>query len=147
MKKNAAMLTNKGKPFGFSYIEVLVAVVIITISLVPAIDALTTGMKGVAISQELTVQHYHLLAKIEEVLAQPYNSLQSAATTAGSPTILTSYSDALATPDRRLVFLSNYDANNADADNDPFTGTDSNILWVRVEVENTAQFFESLISN
>ncbi len=129
---------------GLTYIEVLVATVIVSFCLAPAIDALSTGLRGAAVSQDLTVQHYRLLEKMEDVLAESYGSLKSAAEAAGSETVPSSYSDAVATPNRRLVFLSEYDADNADADNDPFTGKDANLLWVRVKIENMALSMESL---
>ena len=36
-----------------------------------------------------------------------------------------------------LVYLSLYDGDNADADDDPFTGTDADLLWIRVEIDGS----------
>ena len=43
-----------------------------------------------------------------------------------------------------MVLLSGYDGDNADADDDPFTGTDAGLLWVQVQVEATSHARETL---
>jgi len=132
----------RSRQAGFSYVEVLVATALVTLSLVPALEALQTGVLGSTTHESVAVIQQRLMAKMGEVLAQPFADLESAEfVAAGAPT---SYSDAPGTPDRRLVLLSRYDGNNADADNDPFTGTDDGLLWVRVEIENSSRALESL---
>ena len=131
---------------GFSYIEVLIATAIIAVSLVPMLKALQTSQAGSGIFVDTVETHYHLQAKLEEMLAEPMPLLEAAALDAGSETVLTSYSEPVSTDRRRLVYLSRYDGDNADADDDPFTGTDSGLLWVRVEIENTALSVESLVT-
>ena len=81
--------------------------------------------------------HFQITARLEQLLTEPFADLETAAIAAGGPTIETSYSDAPGPPGRLLVFLSHYDGDNADADNDPFTGTDPDLMWVRVEAEGT----------
>jgi hypothetical protein len=113
---------------------VLVAMVLIAIALVPATDALQVAMLGSGQHETTAVQHYRAYGRLEELMTEGF------ATTAPS-----SYSDALGTPNRRLVFLSPYDADNADADNDRFTtGVDPGIVWLRVEIEDSPIGFESL---
>ena len=64
-----------------------------------------------------------------------------------NPTVAsTVYSDAAGATNRRLVYLSRYDADNADGDNDFFTGMDAGLVWVRVELEGTTQAIEGLTS-
>ena len=127
---------------GFSYVEILVAVVLLAVALVPALEALQTAVLGAGIHETHAVRHHRLTAKLEEVLAAPFSALEAAeAAAAGGPT---SYSDALGSPERRVVLLSGYDGDNADADNDPFTGTDSGLLWVQVQVEATSHALETL---
>ncbi len=46
--------------------------------------------------------------------------------------------------DRRLVFISRYDGDNADTDDNPFTGTEADLLWLRVEIEGTASALQAL---
>ncbi len=130
---------------GYSYVEILIAAILITVSLGPAMDALRTATIGAEIYESYSEQHYRLLSRMEEVLAEPYGSLNVEAVAVGSPTTPTAYSDPVATPDRRLVYLAAYDIDNADADNEPFlTGTDPGVLWVRVEIEGTVLSLESL---
>ena len=135
---------------GFSYVEVLVATVLIAIALVPAMDALIPAVAGSGIHETYTEDHYQLTALFEEVLAEPLTNLDAAATAAGSETTATTYSDVFDYGDGRQisrnVFLSRYDGDNADSDDNPFTGIDEGLLWVRVEIANTALSMQSLIS-
>ena len=135
-----------GRQSGISYIEVLIAVALIAISLTPMMDAIRTATISASVHEDAAVQHLHLIAMLEDVLAEPFASLDAAATAAGSESVLTTYSDLAGSTNRRLVFLSLYDGDNADTDNNPFTGTDADLLWVRVEIEGTVQTIETLIS-
>jgi hypothetical protein len=87
-----------------------------------------------------------MLAKLEGVLAQPFSSLESVATEAGSASVPTRYSDLDGSVNRRLVYLSLYDGDNADSDDDPFTGVDAGLMWIRTEIEGTLMSVESLVS-
>lgn len=131
---------------GFSYIEVLVATVLVAMSLVPALEALQTGILGSRVYREVVEQHHHLQARLEKVLAEPMVALEAAALAAGSPIMLSSYSEPPGTDRRLLVYLSRYDGDNADSDDDPFTGTDAGLLWLRVEIENSPDSVETLVS-
>ncbi len=139
-----------GHMSGLSYIEVLIAVVLIVIALVPALDALIPGVAGTGIHESITEDHYRLTGKLEQVLAQSFDQLNSAAIVAASPTTPTTYSDDVNYADgrqiRRNVFIARYDGDNADADDDPFTGTDDGLLWVRVAIAGTGMRIESLVS-
>ena len=136
----------RGGQSGISYIEVLIAAALIAVTLVPMMDAVRTASVSAGVHEDAAVQNLHLVATMEDVLAEPFASLEAAATTAGSESTLTSYSDLAGSSNRRLVFLSLYDGDNADTDNDPFTGTDQGLMWVRVEVEGTSRAIETLIS-
>lgn len=139
-----------------TYIEVMIASVLIVTALLPAIDALYTGMRGAGVYESSSSQHYAAVALMEEVLAEPFSMLVAAAA-AASKSAPSSYSDAGGTPDRRLVYVALYDADNedgdgnvftvldpnADKDSDPYTGY-SGVLWVRVEVEGTVTSLQSL---
>lgn len=127
---------------GVAYVEVLVATVLLAVALVPALDALRGSLVASEVHETLAFQQHHLAGGLEEVLAEPYEALEAAAIAAGGGP--SSYSDAVATPDRRLVYLSGYDGDDADADGDPFTGIDPGLLWVRVEIEGTPHSLETL---
>lgn len=133
---------------GLSYIEVLIATVMIAVALVPAIEALHPAIQGAGIHESETGLHYHLSARLETLLAEPFVGLDTEAQTLADPTALSAtYSDTAGSTNRRLVFLSRYDADNADSDNDPFTGIDEGLIWIRVEVENTSHALETLLSD
>lgn len=121
---------------GLSYVEALVATVLVAVALVPALEGLHTGLQGPVVETELTAEHYHVASRIEELQAETFAALDAEALAVANPTTPTSYSDTAGAPRRRLVYLSRYDGDNADADSDPFTGTDEGLLWLRVEIEN-----------
>ena len=128
---------------GVLYAEVLVAVAIVAIAMVPATEAIYAGLRASESFADSTAQHFTLFGRMEELLAEPFSALDAAALTAGSSSVATTYSDP-AGPARRLVYLAHYDADNADADNDPFTGTEADLLWLRVEMEGTNGALETL---
>lgn len=135
---------------GFSYLEILVVILLMTILLVPATNAIRTGMTGVSFGEASAVEYLILQSKMEQTLKEPFVSLDAAAAAAGSPSIPTSYSDTVTTSDGRQydrsVYLWPYDGDNADHDNDPFTGTDAGLLYVKVEIDGTSFVFETLTS-
>jgi len=132
---------------GLSYIEVLVAIVLITMALVPALDAFQPAIMGSGIHRSHTEQHYHLTEKLEYLLAEPFGALDTEAVAINNPTVASSiYSDPTTAANRRLVYLSRYDGDNADGDFDYFTGLDAGLVWVRVEHTGTGQTIERLIS-
>jgi type II secretory pathway pseudopilin PulG len=135
---------------GFGYLEVLVATALIAISLVPALEALSTGGKGYDLQAAQAVDDYYVAAKLEEVLAQPFAYLDEAASDAASSAVPSSYSDTVTLADGRVltrqVYLSRYDGDNADGNNNAFDGTDDGLLWIRVEIEESGLGMERLIS-
>ena len=135
---------------GFSYLEVLIATALIAISLVPALEALSTGGKGHALQAAHANDHYYLAAKLEEVLAEPFSRLDELASVTASPEIPTSYSDSVTLMDSRVltrqVYLSRYDGDNADGNNNFFDGTDEGLLWIRVEIKESGLGMERVTS-
>jgi len=129
---------------GLTLVEVLVTFVLLSIVLIPAISALQTGVVGADVHADMASGHFRLTSRLEELLAEPFADLSDAAIAAGSPTTETTYSDAAGPPGRLLVYLSLYDGDNADADDNPFTGTDVDLLWIRVDVENTVHTLETV---
>ena len=126
---------------GISYVETLAAAIIIAVSIVPATVAIRGAMNATQLDSRATVNHYRLMSTMEELLAAPFATV---AAQAAGPTTASSYSDAAGSVDRRLVFIALYDGDNADADNDPFTGTDPDLLWLRVEIEGTVNAMQAL---
>jgi len=131
------------KKQGFSYIEVIIAVLFMSVVLVSGMEAIIGGIQTSELHQDYLVEQHHMKAKLEEILAQPFEALDAAK---GLPTTASSYSEAPATPMRRLVYISAYDGDNLDTDDDGFTGTDSGLLWVRVEIENSSHGMATLVS-
>lgn len=137
---------------GFSYAEVLIGVALIAVCLAPALDALRTAVSGTDIHESSLADRYALQAKTEEVLAEPFSALVAAAAAAGSPITPTNYSDAVpfVTTDgrqiTRQVYIWPYDGDNVDSDNDPFTGTDAELLYVKVQISGAEFALETLVT-
>ncbi|MCZ6618582.1 MAG: hypothetical protein O7E57_10650 [Gammaproteobacteria bacterium] len=132
---------------GFSYVEVLISIVLIVMTLIPAMNALVPAIQGTTVHEEVVTEHYRLRAKFEEILAQPYDDLFNEAIALWDPTVPSAlYSDPVATQNRRLVYLARIDADNADADDDPFTGTENDLLWIRVSIDGNFRALESVVS-
>jgi type II secretory pathway pseudopilin PulG len=126
---------------GFSYVEILVAIALISVCLVPALQALQSGLQNSAVHESRTLDHYALQGKLEELLAEPYVSLDAAATAAGGATNSTSYS---APP--LFVYIVRYDLDDADGDGNPLTDGEDGLLWVKVELDGTTLALETLTS-
>ena len=147
----------RARQSGLTYVEVLVAAVLIAIALVPALQSLHTGVLASNVHSSSVNQHYAVLARLEEVLAEPQSTLISAAAAAGDYKTPTSYSDAAGAPDRVVVYIALYDVEdgegngdqydvedpNLDGDGNPFTGY-LGPLWVRAEVEGSVIGLETL---
>ena len=132
---------------GFSYMELLVATLLIAIMLVPALDAMQSGIKGSGIHTQLAQNQYRMISKMEETLALPFSELLQQADLVADPTVLIPepYSDTAGTKFRRLVYLARYDGDNADGNDNPFNGTDEGLLWLRVTIENSQRSLETVI--
>ena len=124
----------------------MIALVVLVIGLVPALDSLRTAMIGTGVSGSYVVEQHRLRGRLEEVLAESFADLDAAALAAGSPLTPSGYSEPVASPGRLLIFLSRYDGDDADGDGDPFTGVDQGLLWVRGAIEDTVYDFETLIA-
>jgi prepilin-type N-terminal cleavage/methylation domain-containing protein len=137
-------MIRRSNQHGLTLVEVLVTMVLLGIVLVPAIRALQTGVTGANVHSDLASNQFLLTSRMEEVLAEPFGDLESAAIAAGGPLTASSYSDAAGPPGRLLVYLAAYDGDNADADDDPFTGADPDLMWIRVEVEGTVHTLQTI---
>ncbi len=127
--------------------ELLIATLLIAIMLVPALDAMQSGIQGSGIHTQLARNQYRMISKLEQTLALPFAELLAQADLVADPKILipAPYSDPAGTASRRLVFLARYDGDDADGDKDPFTGTDAGLLWVRVTIEDSPRALETVI--
>ncbi len=130
-------MIGRRRQVGLTLVEVLVTAVLLAIVLVPAISALQTGIVGADVHADVAGSHYRLTSRIEELLAEPFADLSDAALAAGSAATPSSYSEPEGSPGRLLVYLSLYDGDNADLDDDGFTGTEPDLLWISVAIESS----------
>jgi len=137
-------MSRRSRQSGLTLVEVLITMVLLTILLVPAMRALQTSVTGAEVHADLATDQFRLTSRIEELLVEPFGDLEAAAAAAGASTVATSYSETPGLPGRLIVYLSLYDGDNADADDNPFTGTDAGLLWIRVEAEGTVHDLQTL---
>jgi len=137
----------KQRQAGFSYMELLIATLLIVIMLVPALDAMQSGIQGSGVHMQLAQNQYRMISKLEQTLALPFTELLAQADLVADPKVLipAPFSDPAGTESRRLVFLARYDGDDGDGDKDPFTGTDVGLLWVRVTIEDSPRSLETVI--
>lgn len=120
------------RPSGFAYVEVLVSVVLLSVLLVPAMNALTTGIRGSSV--ELAARHLNLRNKMEAVLSQPFSKIYAETYLTGGNTtssVSVAYSDAAGTPNRRVVVFYRYSVSTKNR-----TTNNSNLLYVSVYYES-----------
>lgn len=122
---------------GFGYIEALVAVALLAVALVPALEALTNVTRNAPAADQDDALWMAVSSKLNEISGTRFDSLDFYASTTGSPTTASSLSDAAGTNPRVLVYLSRYDGDNADGDNNAFTGTDADLIWIRAAIADT----------
>ncbi len=137
-------MSRRSAQSGLTLVEVLITMVLLTVLLVPAMQALRTGVTGAQVHADLATDQFRLTSRMEELLAEPFGDLEDAAAAAGGPNAPTSYSETPGEPGRLIVYLSLVDGDNADADEDSFTGTDAGLLWIRVEAEGTVHDLQTL---
>lgn len=89
---------------GVSYVEVLVAVFLVAVALVPALQALASGIQGTRIHDDLSRGMLPIVGKLEELLARPYPALQRAAISGGNAGGSTTVAIAAYNPTVALVF-------------------------------------------
>lgn len=117
---NRKVICERSSQRGFAYAEVLLSVLLLSILLVPALQALGAGISGRG--SNLAARQFALRSKAEEVLAMPFRSLYAetylfGGNSATSPS--SKHSDAPGTPGRRVVVLYRFDvATNALSTND-----------------------------
>ena len=116
------------RSYGFAYVEVLVAMMLLVIALVPAINALTDGVRGSTL--EPARRHLILRNKMEEVLSKPFADLYAGTSASCSTPTTATYSDDSGNSDRRMVLRYRYSySSNA------CTTSDTGVLLIKVYYE------------
>ncbi len=131
---------------GFGYIEALVAVVLLAIAIVPALDALSNATRGAPTADRDDDLWQAVANKLSDVAGARFDDLDTAASLAGSATTASLFSDASGATPRVMIYLSRYDGDNADGDNNPFTGTDADLIWVRAAITDPPVEMTTLVT-
>ncbi len=140
-------LSNRPRQRGFSYVEILLSVVLLTVLLVPALQALQSGVAG-GQSPSLAARQLALRDKMEQVLARPFADLYAKTYPYPDPNNPTSanasLSDLASTPNRRMVVLYRYTATTSSG---ALSGDDTGLLFVSVyyEAEGSANGLNTLV--
>lgn len=97
---------------GFSYVEILLSIVLVGVLLVPALEALQGAIAGTPASPAgPTPAALH--AKLEQVVAAPFSKLYAETYATGGNTTTSAsaaFSDASGATPRRIVVIYRYDA-------------------------------------
>lgn len=111
---------------GLSYVEVVVATILVVVALVPAMNALQGATIGSGVHQSEAVKQQQLQSKMEEVLARPFGELYAQTYLAGGNTVApnAALSDG-AVVGRRVVVLYRFSGS-------ALTSADSGLLRIQV---------------
>lgn len=117
---------------GFTYVEVMLSVVLLAVLLVPVLQALQGAISGGA-TPALAANPPMLRAKMEELLTVPFADLYAETYLAGGNTnaIDVAWSDAAGAPDRRVVVLYRYNAATK-----ALSANDTGLLYISVYYQN-----------
>lgn len=131
---------------GFGYVEALVAVVLLAVVLVPALEALGNAARNAPTAAQDDTLWMSAANKLREVTGSRFDDLDAAATAAGGAGNVSSLSDPAGSSPRVLIYLSRYDGDNADGDDNGFTGTDTDLIWVRATITDTPVSLDTLVA-
>jgi type II secretory pathway pseudopilin PulG len=126
---------------GFSYVEVLLSVILVAVLLVPALQALQSGVSG-GQSAAIAARQAKLQALMEQVLAKPFYDLYAQTYTAGNSTSANAtYSDSSGS-DPRVVVLYRYDPTT-----NALSNNDTGLLYVSVyyQADGSASGLNTLV--
>lgn len=129
---------------GFSYVEVLLSVVLLGVLLVPAMEALQSALAGTQ-SGALLARDLKLREKVETLLAKPFNTLYAETYAPGGNTLTSvsaSLSDPVGAAERRDVVLYRFDASSA-----TLSTADTGLVLVKVyyEADGAASAITTLV--
>jgi len=125
-------LSHRRDERGFSYTEVLLSVALLVVLLVPALEALQSGIGG-SQAASLSAKQLMLRDKMERVLAKPFADLYAETYRPGGNTtgsVSTVFSDPAGTAARRNVTLYRYDASTR-----ALSASDTGLVFVSVYYE------------
>ncbi|MGI9324256.1 MAG: type IV pilus modification PilV family protein [Pseudomonadales bacterium] len=129
---------------GYAYIEILIAVILLSVSLAPMIEALAAGVTHESMEEDYAQAVMAAQSRMATVLSENYTTLDTEAQALGDATTESSYSDPMGVPARLQVFLARYDRDNADGDGNALTGGDAGLLWLRVRTERGDVDYQTL---
>jgi len=116
---------------GFSLVELILAMVIMIIALVPLMDSITGSLQSTHLSEENTVLVNYVREKMEDVLAMTFTDVDVSAP-AGTPTALSDTVSVFGKTVDRNVLVELYDG---DGDSTP----DSDLKKITVVIEDIQQ--------
>jgi Tfp pilus assembly protein PilV len=117
----------RGKADGFSYVEVLLAVFLIAVCIVPAMDALTASVAIPEAARQGANALLCVRSQMEKVMAEPYSNLSAAAAPALAPSATYSLPEDAACP-ARDVSIARYDPDGTPQ----FVATETGLLYIAV---------------
>jgi hypothetical protein len=139
MALNQTIATRRPGHRGVAYVEVIVALALVVTALVPALEALQSGVRGNTMLAGIAARDALLRTKMEEVLARPFDALNAETYLSGGNTtssVSAALSDA-AGAERRIVILYRTDGS-------AVSSADTGLLRIRVAYEAGGIALETL---
>lgn len=135
------MSTVRGQQQGLTYLEVLLAMLLVAAIAVPLGDALYNSTVATEVTLAARNQLTEVRGEFETALARSYSDLLTQARTApgGARSVTTAGGHTV------VIEVLLYDIDNADADNNTQTGTDDDILLVRASVPGSVVELQTLV--
>ncbi|MFK8017947.1 MAG: type II secretion system protein [Gammaproteobacteria bacterium] len=127
---------------GVSYTEVLVAIVLISLIALPTAQSIQSALTSARQSIDDANHRFALQSLLETTLVDDFASLSSRAGGSTTPAA----SSALADGETLDLYIASWDIDNADGDDDPFSGADDEVLWVRVQLRGTRLTLSTLVT-
>jgi len=116
---------------GFSLVEILIAVTIMVIALVPLMDSITGSFQSRRVAEQNTILVNYAREKMDDILAMNFNNVDISSPT-GTPTALSDTVTVLGETMNRDVLVELYDG---DGDSIP----DSDLKKITVQIEGIQQ--------
>ena len=95
------------RPRGFSYLEIMVALLVLGVCAVPAVDAIRSGANAAQVAAAKANELRCMKSHMEGVLAEPYDNLAAAAREDGRPSTYSRVGETSCID--RYVFIARYE--------------------------------------
>jgi prepilin-type N-terminal cleavage/methylation domain-containing protein len=137
---------------GFSFVEIMVAVLLLALCAAPLANALKTGLDASTIGAAKALELRCMKNQMETVLAEPYQNLWNAARGKDTPSAYSRAADAACPGIARNVYIAKYEHENGKSPvflNESTAGAqrlETALLYITVSSPDTGYTFTTLVA-